>query len=256
MPRNGKIMFLNSRFMTLFAYRFPLEMVFRIMDIVMAEGYDAVLRFSLALIQRNQSSILEIHEFENLLDFLQNGLFDEYIGDINSLIYDASQIQITKATLDILTNQHNELLRQSSPDYIEAKSLKDENMVLHDKLQFLQTDYEAVCKDHADVMSKYLELEDEVEKLKNRNDELEGTVEGLKLVLSDERKGAEAQVQMEMDILAQKNIRLTNHNAQLEEEIVRFETDLATVRSQHLASEAKNEELSQKIAKFQALLNP
>lgn len=242
--------------MTLFAYRFPLEMVFRIMDIVMAEGYDAVLRFSLALIQRNQAAILESSEFENLLDFLQNGLFDEYIGDINALIYDASQIQITKATLDILTNQHNEILRKTSPDYLEAKELREENLILCDKLQFLQADYEAMCRDHAQVMSKYLELEDEIEKLRNRNDELEETVEGLKLVLSDERKGAEAQVQMEMDILAQKNIRLTNQNAQLEEDMVRLETDLATTRSQHSAAEAKNDELSQKISKFQELLNP
>jgi chromosome segregation ATPase len=241
--------------MTLFAYRFPLEMVFRIMDIVMAEGYDAVLRFSLALIQRNQTAILGLSEFENLLDFLQNGLFDEYIGDINSLISDAYQIQISKATLDILTNQHNEILRISSPDYIEAKELKMENMALNDKLQFLQADYEAICRDQAQMMGKCLEMEEEIEKLKDRNHELEENVEGLKFVLADERKGAEAQVQMEMDLLAQKNIRLTNQNAQLEEEIARLESDLATYRSQHLAAETRNEALTQKISKFQELLN-
>lgn len=240
--------------MTLFAYRFPLEMVFRIMDIVMAEGYDAVLRFSLALIQRNQSMILAFSEFETLLDFLQNGLFDEYIGDIDSLISDASQIQISKSLLDVLTKEHDEILRKTSPDYLEAKELKEENLVLNDKLLFLQADYEVMCRDHAQMLQKNLEMEDDIERLKNRNDELEETVEGLKLVLSDERKGAEAQVQMEMDILAQKNIRLTNQNAQLEEDMARLETDLATFRSQHLASEAKNEQLNQKLSKFQNLL--
>ena len=240
--------------MTLFAYRFPLEMVFRIMDIVMAEGYDAVLRFSLALIKTNQNAILAITEFEVLIDFLQNGLFDEYIGDINALIYDASQIHITKSTLEELTKQHNEILRLSSPDYQEAKVLRDDNLVLQDKLQFLQTDYESMCKEHALMQNKLLEIEDELEKRKNRNDELEGTVEGLRMVLTDERKGAEAQVQMEMDLLAQKNIRLTNQNAQLEEEIARFENSLAIARTQQMTAEAKNEELRQKMEKFQALL--
>jgi hypothetical protein len=36
--------------MTLFAYRFPLEIVFRILDVIFAEGSEAVLRFALALV--------------------------------------------------------------------------------------------------------------------------------------------------------------------------------------------------------------
>ena len=38
------------RFMTLFAYRFPLDIVFRILDIILAEGSEAILRFALALV--------------------------------------------------------------------------------------------------------------------------------------------------------------------------------------------------------------
>ena len=53
--------------MTLFAYRFPLDVVFRIMDIVMGVGIEAVFRFSFALLERNQEAILGM-EFENLLE--------------------------------------------------------------------------------------------------------------------------------------------------------------------------------------------
>ena len=241
--------------MTLFAYRFPLEMVFRIMDIVMAEGYDAVLRFSLALVQKNQEAILQKTEFEILLDFLQNGLFDEYIGDIDSLIYDASKIHLNKANLEVLCKEHDAILRLSSPDYIEAESLKRQNMKLNEKITFLEADYDAICKEQAQFSTKILEMEDEFEKLQDRNEELEETVEALRLVLTDERKGAEAQVQMEMDVLAQKNIRLTNQNAQLEEEITRLESSLAFYRASQMASDAKNDELAGKLDKFQMLLN-
>lgn len=37
--------------MTLFAYRFPLDLVYRIMDVILAEGAEAVLRFALALVR-------------------------------------------------------------------------------------------------------------------------------------------------------------------------------------------------------------
>jgi hypothetical protein len=41
----------HTRFMTLFAYRFPLDLVYRIMDVILAEGAESVLRFALALVR-------------------------------------------------------------------------------------------------------------------------------------------------------------------------------------------------------------
>ena len=56
---------------------FPLSLVFRIYDIVFAEGIEAVFRFSLALLQINEKHLLEL-DFEGCLKFLQGGLFDAY----------------------------------------------------------------------------------------------------------------------------------------------------------------------------------
>jgi hypothetical protein len=70
-------MFASQWFMTLFAYKFPLDLVFRIYDMVFVEGLEAVLKFALALLKRNETHLLEL-DFEHLLDFLKNGLFEEY----------------------------------------------------------------------------------------------------------------------------------------------------------------------------------
>ncbi len=43
-------MYASQWFMTMFAYRFPLDIVYRILDTVFAEGSVAILRFSLALV--------------------------------------------------------------------------------------------------------------------------------------------------------------------------------------------------------------
>ena len=45
-------MYASQWFMTLFSYRFPLELVYRILDSIFAEGIEAMLRFALALLQR------------------------------------------------------------------------------------------------------------------------------------------------------------------------------------------------------------
>ena len=68
---------LSKRYLTFFAYKFPLSIVVRIVDIVVAEGLAAILRFGVALMKRNAETVLEL-EFEKCLDFLQTGLFDVY----------------------------------------------------------------------------------------------------------------------------------------------------------------------------------
>ena len=70
-------MYASQWFLTLFAYKFPMSMVMRIVDIVIAEGLEAILRFGVAVMKKNAETILEL-EFEKCLDFLQTGLFDVY----------------------------------------------------------------------------------------------------------------------------------------------------------------------------------
>jgi hypothetical protein len=52
-------------------------LVYRIFDIVFAEGIEAIFRFSLALMRRNEERLLSL-EFEGILKFLGNEVFDCY----------------------------------------------------------------------------------------------------------------------------------------------------------------------------------
>jgi hypothetical protein len=70
-------MYASQWFLTLFGYRFPLELVAAVMDLVFAEGVEAVFRFSISLLQKNEMKILEL-DFEPLLEFLKNSLFEPW----------------------------------------------------------------------------------------------------------------------------------------------------------------------------------
>lgn len=48
-----------------------------VFDLVFAEGVEAIFRFSVAILKRNEKVIMEL-EFEHLLEFLKNGLFLAY----------------------------------------------------------------------------------------------------------------------------------------------------------------------------------
>lgn len=70
-------MYASQWFMTLFAYRCPLDLVYRVFDLVFVEGSQIILNFALALMKKNQQVILSL-EFEALLEFFSGTVFDAY----------------------------------------------------------------------------------------------------------------------------------------------------------------------------------
>ena len=69
--------------------RFPLSLVYRVLDIVFAEGIEAIFRFSLALLTKSEDKLVELG-FEGILAFLQTDLFEVYRASAES---DASDPQ-------------------------------------------------------------------------------------------------------------------------------------------------------------------
>ncbi len=45
-------------FLTLFAYRFPLQLVLRIYDLIFSEGLSAILKFGIVVMQKNAAALL------------------------------------------------------------------------------------------------------------------------------------------------------------------------------------------------------
>ncbi|KAG8764157.1 GTPase-activating protein [Ceratobasidium sp. 423] len=70
-------MYCSQWFLTMFSYRLPLDLVFRIMDTVFANGIEAIFGFSLVLLHNNEEKILKL-KFDQILEYLKGPLFDSY----------------------------------------------------------------------------------------------------------------------------------------------------------------------------------
>src|SRR5262245_13427369 len=67
-------------FLTLFAYRFPLQLVLRIYDLILSDGLEgAILKFGIVLMQKNAETLLGMKDMATLTTFLKERLFDVYI---------------------------------------------------------------------------------------------------------------------------------------------------------------------------------
>lgn len=82
--------------------RFPLALVYRVLDIVFAEGVEAIFRFSLALLRKSEDRLVDM-EFEEILNFLQTDLLEMYrVGEsegeeewkANEFVRDAYEIRM------------------------------------------------------------------------------------------------------------------------------------------------------------------
>ncbi|KAI7849062.1 rab-GTPase-TBC domain-containing protein [Circinella umbellata] len=109
-------MYASQWFLTLFAYSFPIDLVLRIYDLVFAEGaVETITRVAIAVMQKNQSQLLEIHDFETLMLYLASRkLYDDAFSSYDQVIDDAMALSsvITKAKMDNLAAQHQKELEQ------------------------------------------------------------------------------------------------------------------------------------------------
>jgi hypothetical protein len=58
--------------------RFPLEIVFRIYDTILANGIEAIFMFGINLLRKNEETLLAL-KFDEILAFLNNKLLDCYL---------------------------------------------------------------------------------------------------------------------------------------------------------------------------------
>ncbi|CAG8506277.1 15611_t:CDS:2 [Acaulospora colombiana] len=102
-------MYASQWFLSLFAYTYPLPLVFRIYDVVFAEGApETIMRVAIALLKNNEEKLLSFDEFEDLLEFLTSRLYESYNNEPTGLVKDAMALSsvITKAKLDQLSEEY------------------------------------------------------------------------------------------------------------------------------------------------------
>ncbi|GAA6028944.1 hypothetical protein JCM8097_001518 [Rhodosporidiobolus ruineniae] len=178
-------MYASQWFLTLFGYRFPLELVSSVFDLVFAEGVEAVFRFAVALLKRNEHHLCQL-EFEDLIEFLKNGLFEGYAPEAEELdanpdalykvgefVRDALQVRITPLMLDQFGEEWATLCAQQTAHAAELDSLRKANLQLSLQVRQLEASLAQVNTEHCELVKQVVaarlereELEDELVKYK------------------------------------------------------------------------------------------
>ncbi|TPX63152.1 hypothetical protein SpCBS45565_g06826 [Spizellomyces sp. 'palustris'] len=189
-------MYASQWFLTLYTYHFPLPLVFRIFDIIFAEGaVETMLRYSIAILKRNQLRLLEEAEFENILEILKGDrLYEVYQDDPEAVVRDAMEVQdiVSERKLEGLRQRYTEEQRKRAATMSDAelvalqaliRQLRAETSRHQQSLTEMGRENDRLSKDNQNLRAKLVEAEkageekeEECKQLRLRLKELESTV--------------------------------------------------------------------------------
>ncbi|KAF2839542.1 RabGAP/TBC [Patellaria atrata CBS 101060] len=246
-------------FLTLFAYRFPLQLVLRIYDLILSEGLEgAILKFGIVLMQKNAQTLLGMKDMAALTTFLKERLFDVYIdkapsassildsgffgsaGGVDKEVYradmlvqDACAIKITPEMLKAYTAEWKEKQRLEKEREIELDSLKQLVTSLTQKVRTLEERAEKSDTEHVQLASELVKIKVENENLSDDNEALKSKVEEMQKIVDTQAEEVHARLQGEMETVMTRNIEVHNENRALEEQLQDMERVLVETKLQY-----------------------
>ncbi|RDX47083.1 RabGAP/TBC [Lentinus brumalis] len=184
-------MYCSQWFLTMFSYRFPMDIVFRIYDNCLASGIEAMFAFSMALLSKNETTLLSM-KFDQLLGFLNQRIFEVYqVGPVDpsqpqaeiryrvdEFIQDAFALRITPFMLDNYAHEYEELIRARDAHKTEMESLKNQNQRLSAQVRKLEDSLAQLNTEHCQVLN-------ELVMSRLRHEELEGELVRYKLLYAE-----------------------------------------------------------------------
>ncbi|KAG0036841.1 hypothetical protein BGZ82_003562 [Podila clonocystis] len=123
-------MYASQWFLSLFAYTYPLPLVLRIYDVVFTEGApETIMRVAVAFLKKNEEKLMQLQEFEDLLEALSSNLYDIYEDNAGSVIKDAMALssEISTDKLDALAMAYLAELedQQKRTEEVTSKRFRD-----------------------------------------------------------------------------------------------------------------------------------
>jgi hypothetical protein len=255
----GGHLYATQWFLTLFAYRFPLQLVLRIYDLILSEGLEAIIKFGIVLMQKNAQTLLSMQDPAALTSFLRDRLFDVYIDSTPSagsilesgffghagasadkevyradqLVHDACAVRITPEMLKVYAAEWEEQTAQEKARQEELEGLRSQNASLSQKVRKLEERVQEHDVEHAALATELVRTKVLNEELSETNEELHGKVAELQHIVDTQPQEVEERLKSEMERLMKRNEEVHAESRKVEEEMAEMERELVETKMKY-----------------------
>eukprot|EP00073_Rattus_norvegicus_P039484 XP_008767270.1 PREDICTED: EVI5-like protein isoform X1 [Rattus norvegicus] len=137
-------MYASSWFLTLFLTTFPLPVATRVFDIFMYEGLEIVFRVGLALLQVNQTELMQL-DMEGMSQYFQRVIPHQFDSCPDKLVLKAYQVKYNPKKMKRLEKEYAAMKSKEMEEQIEIKRLRTENRLLKQRIETLEKESAALA---------------------------------------------------------------------------------------------------------------
>ncbi|XP_058493994.1 EVI5-like protein isoform X1 [Solea solea] len=130
-------MYASSWFLTIFLTSFPLPVATRIFDIFMCEGLEIVFRVGLAILQMNQTELIQL-DMEGMLQHFQRVIPHQLDSGPDKVILAAYQVKYNAKKMKKLEKDYTTFKTKEMEEQVEIKRLRTENRLLKQRIDTLE----------------------------------------------------------------------------------------------------------------------
>ncbi|XP_067453987.1 ecotropic viral integration site 5 protein homolog isoform X1 [Thunnus thynnus] len=130
-------MYASSWFLTIFLTSFPLAVATRIFDIFMCEGLEIVFRVGLAILQMNQTELIQL-DMEGMLQHFQKVIPHQLDSGPDKVIHAAYQVKYNAKKMKKLEKEYTTIKTKEIEEQVEIKRLRTENRLLKQRIDTLE----------------------------------------------------------------------------------------------------------------------
>uniref|UniRef100_A0A7N6FL81 Rab-GAP TBC domain-containing protein n=1 Tax=Anabas testudineus TaxID=64144 RepID=A0A7N6FL81_ANATE len=130
-------MYASSWFLTLFLTFLPLPVATRIFDIFMYEGLEIIFRVGLAILQYNQTDLIQL-DMEGMSLHFQKVIPHQFDSCPDKLILRAYQVKYNPKRMKKLEKEYTTIKNKEMEEQIEIKRLRTENRLLKQRIETLE----------------------------------------------------------------------------------------------------------------------
>uniref|UniRef100_A0A665WHN2 Rab-GAP TBC domain-containing protein n=1 Tax=Echeneis naucrates TaxID=173247 RepID=A0A665WHN2_ECHNA len=130
-------MYASSWFLTIFLTSFPLPVATRIFDIFMCEGLEIVFRVGMAILQMNQTELIQL-DMEGMLQHFQKVIPHQFGSGPDKVIQAAYQVKYNAKKMKKLEKEYTTIKTKEMEEQVEIKRLRTENRLLKQRIDTLE----------------------------------------------------------------------------------------------------------------------
>uniref|UniRef100_A0A8C1TPX8 Ecotropic viral integration site 5 like n=1 Tax=Cyprinus carpio TaxID=7962 RepID=A0A8C1TPX8_CYPCA len=130
-------MYASSWFLTLFLTFLPLPIATRIFDIFMYEGLEIIFRVGIAILQYNQTDLIQL-DMEGMSQHFQKVIPHQFDSCPDKMILRAYQVKYNPKRMKKLEKEYTTIKNKEMEEQIEIKRLRTENRLLKQRIETLE----------------------------------------------------------------------------------------------------------------------